>query len=154
MQAPTKIVPTKDADYLEVMTKAVFQSGFSWAVINAKWQGFRAALDEFDPQTIADYGEDKVTELYQDERIIRNKSKINATVHNARTLLAKSGEYGSFKEYLDSFEDFESCVADLRKSFKWLGDFGAFYFLYVVDQPVPSYEDWCRSRGKTPLAED
>lgn len=154
MKAPRKIIPTKDADYLEAMTKAVFQSGFSWAVINAKWQDFRTALDVFDPQTIADYGEDKVTELYQDERIIRNKSKINATVHNARTLLAKSGEYGSFKEYLDSFEDFESCVADLRKSFKWLGDFGAFYFLYVVDQPVPSYEDWCRLRGKTPMTEN
>lgn len=154
MQAPEKINPTKDADYLEVLTKAVFQSGFSWAVINAKWQGFRTVFDEFDPQSIANYSEDKIAELYQDPRIIRNKSKINATVHNARTLLAKSGEFGSFKAYLISFNDFETCVADLRKSFKWLGDFGAFYFLYVVDQPVPSYEDWCRSRGITPKTDD
>jgi hypothetical protein len=40
----------------------------------------------------------------------------------------------------------------MRKRFKFLGDFGAFYFLYVVGEPVPEYEVWCASRGRTPVA--
>ena len=41
-------------------------------------------------------------------------------------------------------------MADLRKQFRFLGDTGAFYFLYVVKEEVPSYEDWCASRGVKP----
>lgn len=154
MKAPDKILPTKDADYLEVMTRAVFQSGFNWSVIANKWPGFCAAFDDFDPQKVASYDEQKIAALMQDSRIVRNGVKIKATVHNARTLLSKAGQFGSFKAYLDSFADFESAALDLRTSFKWLGDFGAFYVLYVVDQPVPDYEEWCKSRGITPMQED
>lgn len=154
MKAPDKIVPKSDADYLEVITRAVFQSGFNWTVIANKWVGFRAAFDDFNPQKVADYDADKIAELTQDTRIVRNSIKIKATVHNARMLLSKAGEFGSFKQYLDSFADFETAALELRTTFKWLGDFGAFYVLYVVGQPVPTYEDWCKSRGITPILED
>jgi len=151
MKEPAKITPKDDSDYLRVMTKAVFQAGFNWKVIDNKWSGFEEAFDKFNPQTVASYNEAKLAALGQDTRIVRNKTKIAATVHNARTMLVKEGEHGSFKAYLDSFKDFELCVKDLRKSFKWLGDFGAYYFLWVVSQPVPSYEDWCKSRGIKPM---
>ncbi len=36
----------------------------------------------------------------------------------------------------------------MRKRFKFLGELGAFYFLYVVREPVPPYEEWKASRGK------
>src|SRR5437763_782685 len=39
MEAPKRIRPKGLADYLEVMTKAAFQSGISWRVIEAKWTG-------------------------------------------------------------------------------------------------------------------
>jgi hypothetical protein len=39
-------------------------------------------------------------------------------------------------------------VKDLRKRFKFMGDSGCFIFLYVVGEPVPSYDDWCASRGR------
>ena len=53
MQAPVQIKPTKLADYLEVLTKAVFQSGMSWQVVEAKWDGFREAFAGFDPEVVA-----------------------------------------------------------------------------------------------------
>ena len=28
---------------------------------------------------------------------------------------------------------------------------GAYYFLWVVNEEVPAYEDWCASRGVTPI---
>jgi hypothetical protein len=33
-------------------------------------------------------------------------------------------------------------VADLRRHFKFLGDTGSYYFLYVVGEPVPPHEEW------------
>ena len=49
MEPPQQITPTKLADYLEVMTKAVFEGGINWKVIENKWPGFREAFHEFDP---------------------------------------------------------------------------------------------------------
>src|SRR5207237_864961 len=43
----------------------------------------------------------------------------------------------------------ESTLADLRRQFKDLGDTGAYYFLWVVGEPVPSYDEWCASRGRS-----
>jgi hypothetical protein len=57
-----------------------------------------------------------------------------------------------FRNYLRSHGGFEGTVKDLRKNFRFLGEMGAFYFLYVVGEEVPSYEDWCASRGRVPLA--
>ena len=84
MQAPQQIKPTKLADYLEVMTKAVFQSGISWQVIEAKWDGFREAFAAFDPAAVAGFSVDDVDRLAEDTRIVRNRRKIEATVTNAR----------------------------------------------------------------------
>ena len=151
MKEPTKIIPKSDADYLRIMTKAIFQAGFNWDVIEKKWPGFEAAFDQFDVQAVASFDDNKIDELCQDTRIVRNRSKITATVHNARTIITKEAEHGSFKKYLASLSSFETCVQDLRKAFKWLGDFGAFYFLWVVGEPTPTYHEWCASRGITPL---
>ena len=53
-----------------------------------------------------------------------------------------------FKNYLQSHGGFEETVKDLRKRFKFMGDSGSFIFLYVIGEPVPSYDDWCKSRGR------
>ena len=44
-------------------------------------------------------------------------------------------------------------MKDLRKRFGFLGETGAYYFLWVVNEDVPSYEEWCASRGRTPHTE-
>lgn len=41
-------------------------------------------------------------------------------------------------------------MKDLRKQFKFLGEYGTYYFLWVVGEDVPSYEEWCASRGIKP----
>src|SRR5262245_2536655 len=132
MQPPEQITPTKLADYLDVLTRAVFQSGISWRVIDAKWPGTRQALHEFDPERLADLTPDDVDRLAQDQRLIRNRRKIEATIANAQTMLDLAREHHSFKQYLASFNDFDAVSADLIKRFKFLGATGAYYFLYVV----------------------
>ena len=151
MKEPIKIIPKSEDDYLRVMTRAVFQSGFNWQIIENKWSGFEEAFSRFNVEKVASFNDADLSELFTDTRIVRNRTKILATIHNARAILAKGGEFGSFKKYLDSFNGFEDTVKDLRKSFKWLGDFGSFYFLWVVSQPTPSYHAWCKSRGIKPI---
>ena len=142
MQPPEQITPTKLADYMDVLTRAVFQSGISWRVIEAKWPSTREALYEFDPVRLADLTPDDVDRLAQDQRLIRNRRKIQATIENAQTMLDLDREHGGFKRYLGSFTDFDAASADLVKRFKFLGAMGAYHFLYVVGEPVPSHEEW------------
>jgi 3-methyladenine DNA glycosylase Tag len=141
MPAPERITPRNLADYLDVLSKAVFQSGISWRVVEAKWPGTRAALFDFDPERIADLTPDDVDQLAQDTRLVRNRRKIEATIFNAQTLLDLDREYKGFKNYLHSFNDFESQSADLIKRFKFLGGMGAYYFLHVVGEQVPPHEE-------------
>lgn len=140
--APEQVDDPTPADYLAVMTKAVFQSGMSWDVIEAKWDGFVDAFAGFDPKTVADFGPDDVERLAGDTRIIRNRRKINATVENAQALIALHEDTpGGFGAWIASQGSFEERLDALRKHFKFLGDFGAYYLMYVVKQPVPPYEE-------------
>jgi 3-methyladenine DNA glycosylase Tag len=150
-RAPEQVQPRSLSDYLEVMSKAVFQTGISWRVVEAKWPGIREAFRDFDPGAIVALTPDELDDLSADTRVIRNRRKIEATVENARTMLEMEQTHGSFRSYLRSHGGFEGTVADLRKRFKFVGDMGCFYFLYVVGEQIPSYEDWCASRGRTPM---
>ncbi len=149
--APQQIVAQRTGDYLEVMSKAIFQTGISWKVVENKWPGIRDAFHDFDHRRVASLTEAELADLSADTRVIRNRRKIEAIVDNARQMLDLEEQHGSFKSYLRSHGDFEACVKDMRKRFKFLGEMGAFYFLYVVGEEVPSYEDWCRSRGRQPM---
>jgi len=145
MQAPTQREPTGLADYLDVITRAVFQSGMSQRVVEAKWGGFREAFAGFDPAQVAAYTGDDVERLAADTRIIRNRRKIEATVVNAQALLALEGEPEGFVGWLRSRGDFDATVVALRGEFRYLGDLGAYYVLYVVGEDVPSHEDWMKA---------
>ena len=142
MEPPKQITPTKLADYLEVLTKAGFESGMSWRVIENKWPGFQEAFRAFDPETVASLSPDEIDALTNDTRIIRNRRKIDSTVHNAATMLELEREYGGFRNYLQQQGDFWATAADMRKRFKHVGDFGAYYFLYVVGEPVPEHHEF------------
>jgi len=141
MEGPKQVKPKRLNDYLEVMSKAVFQAGISWRVIEAKWPGFREAFFDFDPERIARLSPREIDALTEDTRIVRNRRKIEATVENATTMLELNAEHGSFKKYLRSHDGFDATVTDLKKRFKFVGDMGAYYFLHVVGEEVPPHEE-------------
>ena len=148
MEAPQKITPRSPGDYLEVMTRAVFQGGISWAVVNAKWDGIRSAFKNFDAEAVADLSEPEIDEIAGNPDVIRNRRKIEATVTNAARLLEISDEHGDLGSYLRSMPSYDSKVKALRKDFKFLGETGCYYFLYVVGQDVPPHDEWERTRKK------
>ena len=87
-EIPTRKKPDGDSGYLEELTRAIFQAGFSWRVIRDKWPNFQKAFDSFDIATVAGYGAPDVERLVADPGIVRNPRKIDATIHNARLRMA------------------------------------------------------------------
>jgi len=48
MATPERINAKSLDDYLAVITRAVFQAGLRWALIDAKWPAFQNAFANFD----------------------------------------------------------------------------------------------------------
>jgi DNA-3-methyladenine glycosylase I len=145
--APKQITPKSLGDYLEIMSKSVFQTGISWAVVEKKWPALKQAFREFDAGAVAGLTEADISKLAEDPRVIRHRKKIEATVENARKMIELDDQHGSFKKYLRSHPDFDALVKSLRKEFKYVGEMGAYHFLYVVKEEVPPYEEWSEARG-------
>src|SRR5262245_12151226 len=76
------------------------QAGLSWDTILAKRENYRKALDGFDFEKIARYGAKKKKQLLANAGIVRNRAKIDATIVNAREIIALRKEHGSFSRYL------------------------------------------------------
>ena len=147
--APDQRIPQSLGDYLEVMSKAVFQTGISWRVVDSKWPELRKALRGFDIDAVATLSETDLEELAQDARVIRNRRKLAAIVHNAQRIIDLDDEHEGFQSYLRSHASFAETVTDLRAQFKFLGDTGCYFFLHVVGEEVPPHDEWMRARQPT-----
>lgn len=97
-------VANYDDDYMfEFLILESFQAGLSWETILNKRENFRQAFDNFDYKKIANYDENKITELLNNSGIIRNKLKINAAIKNAKVFMEIQNEFNSFSNYIWSF---------------------------------------------------
>jgi len=92
-----------DRKLFEFMVLDAFQAGLSWRTVLNKRENFRLAFDDFDVTKIALYDEEKILSLMQDAGIVRNQSKIRATVGNARAFMLLQAEYGTFDSYIWQF---------------------------------------------------
>lgn len=140
--SPVKIVPKSLNDYLEIMSKSVFQAGMSWKVIENKWSSTREAFHDFDIQTVANFHEKDIDDLTNDTRVIRHYRKLTAVVANAKKILELDKTHGSFKDYLRSHGSFDATLKALRKDFKYMGPSGIYIFLYVIGEDVIPHDDF------------
>jgi DNA-3-methyladenine glycosylase I len=88
----------------EALTLEGFQAGLSWITILRKREGFRRAFAGFEPDVIAKWGEAEVTQLLNDDGIIRHRGKIEATINNANRALEMLGEFDSLADFFWQFE--------------------------------------------------
>ncbi len=79
------------------------QAGLSWSTVLVKRAHYRLVYDNFDPQIVSQYDEEKEYQLLQDKGIIRNKLKIKASITNAIAFLKIVEEFGSFDSYIWKF---------------------------------------------------
>jgi len=128
-----KVEPPKDEnEYFERMTKAIFQAGLNWRMIENKWPNFRRAFANFSTEKVSKFNRSDVKALMNDRGIVRNERKIDSTILNAQESLKLRGEFGSFGTYFKSFRGDEGrLIADLQQRFRHLGESSARTFLYM-----------------------
>ncbi len=91
-----------DNKLFEFLILDAFQAGLSWNTIINKRENFKKALDNFNPEKIANYIVEDKERLMQDAGIIRNRLKIESTIINAQQFLKLKKEQ-SFSKYIWGF---------------------------------------------------
>ncbi|KOY83425.1 DNA-3-methyladenine glycosylase I [Lysinibacillus macroides] len=104
-------VPVYDDQQLfEMLCLEGAQAGLSWWTILQKREGYREAFDQFDATKIVHYTAEKLAELQQDTRIVRNKLKIASVVTNAKAFLRMQEQHGSFSDYIWGFVEHQPII--------------------------------------------
>ena len=92
-----------DQKLYEMFLLETFQAGLSWECVLNKREDFRKAYDNFDIDKICNYDDTKIQGLLNNDKIIRNKLKIKASITNSKIFKSIQNEYGSFYNYLKTF---------------------------------------------------
>ncbi len=144
-------VPSYEDNYLfEMFVLESFHCGLSWLLILKKREAFRIAFDSFDATKIAEYDDEKIEQLLNNQDIVRNKAKILATIANAKAYLKVVEEFGSFSNYLWGFTNHkilcypfdgtttrnelsDTISKDLKKrGFKFMGSVTCYSYLEAI----------------------
>lgn len=112
-----------DDELFERLVLEINQAGLSWNTILGKQQNFKKAFHNFNIKKVANYRATDRARLLADAGIIRNRLKIDATIHNANVILGLQKQYGSFKKWLDIHKGLkkEEWVKLFKKTFKFTG---------------------------------
>ncbi|WP_417882878.1 DNA-3-methyladenine glycosylase I [Vibrio rumoiensis] len=81
------------------------QAGLSWRTILNKRDGYKAAFEGFDIETLSQYDETKVPYIIDNFDVVKHKGKIASVYSNARAAKALQKEYGSLSKALWQFVD-------------------------------------------------
>ena len=123
-----------DDRWLSDMTKRVCQAGFVWKVVEAKWEGFEAAFDGFEPGPLSFMTDEDMDRLVSDQRIIRNGQKIKAVRENAAFILDLAREHGSAGVFFADWpaDDFIGLLEVMKQRGSRLGGMTAQYYLRLM----------------------
>ncbi len=123
VRTPRALSTTRDDRWLAQMTRCIFQAGFVWRVVDAKWDDFEEVFFGFPPDRILMLSPDQIDRFAQDRRIIRNRQKVLSVQHNAQYILDVAKEHGGFGRFVGRWpqEDLVGLFAHLKKGGSRLG---------------------------------
>ena len=116
--------PQRDETVLfERLVLEIMQAGLSWELVLKRRAGMRAAFAGFDVDRVAAFGEADVARLLGDARIVRNRLKVAAIIHNAGVLRALRDSHGGFADWLDAHHPRPKAewVGLFRRTFRFTG---------------------------------
>lgn len=109
-----------DQEMFERISLEGFQAGLSWITILKRREGFRKAFKNFDLRKVSRMNETDIERLMQDEGIIRNRAKIEATIRNANLVLELQKNGQSISQIVWSFAPPASKRKRPAADFGWL----------------------------------
>ncbi|MCU0433623.1 MAG: DNA-3-methyladenine glycosylase I [Bacteroidia bacterium] len=122
-----------DDEYFNIIKLIIFYSGFKANIVNNKTDIINKFFPDY--KTVSFFGDNELTAILSDDKMIKNRRKIIATINNAKTLKSLVKQYGSFQSYIDSFsprDSFENLMLlkeELEFRFDYLGDITVYHFL-------------------------
>jgi len=102
---PDALACIPDDRWLAAMARGVFQAGFSWKVIDAKWPGFEEAFEGFQPGRVLFMADEGLDRWLSNKAIVRNGQKIKSVVDNAAFLVDLATEHGSAARFFADWPD-------------------------------------------------
>jgi DNA-3-methyladenine glycosylase I len=95
----------QDTKLFEFLVLEGAQAGLSWSTILKRRQDYKIAFNNFDVKKVAEFGIHTIDELLHspNTNIIRNRSKIQSAITNARAFIKVQHEFGSFDNYIWRF---------------------------------------------------
>ena len=93
----------EDRELFELLILESFQAGLSWLTVLKKRNAFKKAYDNFDVIKVSQYDNTKIEKLLNNPDIIRSKSKITASINNAKIFIKIQKEFGTFANYIWGF---------------------------------------------------
>lgn len=147
-KSAAELASIPDDRWLSDMTRRVFQSGFNWKVIDAKWDGFEAAFWGFDIGRCALMSDADLDALVSDARIVRNGAKIRSVRDNAAMLQDLAAEHGSAAKCFAEWpaEDYAGLLEMLKKRGSRLGGrVGAISLRFMGRDGFVLSEDVCKA---------
>ncbi len=141
-----------DPGHLERMALEIFQCGLSWKIVLVKRAALRRAFERFRLDRVAGFGKRDVDRLCEDASIIRNRRKIEATIHNAQVFRRLAREYGSYRRWLTSLPantrgERAALFPLFRQTFRFMGPETTKCYLMGVGKIPPPHDRGCWRRS-------
>lgn len=134
-----------DDEYFNKLKFIPFYSGFRAQVVKER----KDLIDNYFPNYLktSNYGDNDIDRIMKDENMIKNEDKIRSCINNARTFKEIIEKYGSFQQYVNSFEMKEICgkysfenlmlfKEEIERKFKYLGLTTSYHFMTDIGLPV------------------
>jgi 3-methyladenine DNA glycosylase Tag len=120
-----------DDQWLAGMAKRIFQSGFSWQVVENKWPGFEAAFHGFDPNRCAMMPDEALDALLKNPEVIRNGAKLRSVRENAVFVTDLAREHGTAARFFAASpdDDYVGLLALLKQRGSRLGGHTGMFLL-------------------------
>ncbi|WP_462153375.1 DNA-3-methyladenine glycosylase I [Pseudoalteromonas piscicida] len=99
------LLALSDDQWLEEFTRKIFQSGFYWAVVDNKWDGFREVFWQFSIEKLLMMSPEMYEQRSQDERIIRNAKKVKSIADNCHMIFEVQQQHGRFSEFVANWPE-------------------------------------------------
>ncbi|MEO1680704.1 MAG: DNA-3-methyladenine glycosylase I [Pseudomonadota bacterium] len=138
-QTSAQIAKMPNDRWLAEMTRAIFQAGFNWKVVDRMWPGFEAAFQGFQPGWCANIEDERFDALVTNTSIVRHGPKIRAVCDNANFVQS----IGGFGAWVAAFgpERFGELLLALKSDGSRLGGTTGQYFLRAM-----GVDGWILSR--------
>lgn len=92
-----------DTQLFELLSLSIALAEHTWPSILYKREMFRKLFDNFNPESVANFSEEKLLSLIMHGNSLLSEAKLRAIVENARLVLKVQKEFGSFSNYIWRF---------------------------------------------------